>query len=78
MHTDKSTQRYTNTPTQNKPTEREREREREIGVGVDCLWIGGCASGEDHSLWVNGIWSRCLWIGAGGEDRCLWVYRNGF
>ena len=36
MHTDKSTQRYTNTPTWTN-----QYKEREIGVGIGCLWISG-------------------------------------
>ena len=78
-HKHKITNRQTHTHRQinteiHKHTHANKPTERQIGAGVGRLWIDGSVMvALDQSLWVDGIGSRCLWIGVGGGDRCLWI-----
>ena len=70
IHTEKSIQRYTNTPTRTN-----QQRDRSVLVLVTC---GLVLVVLDQSSWVNGNGFGCLWVSVGGRGRCLGVDKNEF
>ena len=60
IHTEKSTQRYTNIPT-HKYTHTDKPIERQIGAGVGCLWIGASGVKSEFMGQWKWVWMLVDW-----------------